>query len=310
MEHIGSSLRKLAESRGLEITSSKQTLKKVEVIELVRQQRAENRQDLIYSARPFVLCGMPLKRPPVGTLIHRRRNGRFFLHIHGHAEYGLPFGQDRLVAIWAATQAVRQRSRIVEFQSGAQILEEFGLPHNGVSYRRLTDGFKRVFGSTIYFGSGDDSGRQDVFDCARFCFFDRLRVWYSRDDHNEGNLAGLPNRIELSERFWEEIRAHPIPGELNVVRGLANSPGCLDFYLWLTWRCHLARGDEKIRLFGPTGLQVQLGSDDYLRARDFRRTIARWIATVKACWPECPVRLAPDGENLHVSPASAIHKRL
>ena len=38
MEHIGSSLRKLAESRGLEITSSKQTLKKVEVIELVRQQ--------------------------------------------------------------------------------------------------------------------------------------------------------------------------------------------------------------------------------------------------------------------------------
>ena len=125
MEHIGSSLRKLAESRGLEITSSKQTLKKVEVIELVRQQRAENRQDLIYSARPFVLCGMPLKRPPVGTLVHRRRNGRFFLQIHGHAEYGLPFGQDRLVAIWAATQAVRQRSRIVEFQSGAQILVSF-----------------------------------------------------------------------------------------------------------------------------------------------------------------------------------------
>jgi hypothetical protein len=32
MEHIGSSLRKLAKSRGLEITSSKQTLKNVEVI--------------------------------------------------------------------------------------------------------------------------------------------------------------------------------------------------------------------------------------------------------------------------------------
>jgi hypothetical protein len=60
---------------------------------------------------------MPLKRPPVGTLIHRRRNGRFFLQIHGHAEYGLPFGQDRLVAIWAATQAVRQRSRIVRFEA-------------------------------------------------------------------------------------------------------------------------------------------------------------------------------------------------
>jgi len=27
-------------------------------------------------------------------------------------------------------------------------------------------------------------------------------------------LAGLPNRIELSERFWEEIRAHPIDARL------------------------------------------------------------------------------------------------
>jgi hypothetical protein len=55
MEHVGSSLRRLAEFRGLEITSSKETLKKVEVIELLRQQRAENRQDLVFNARPFVL---------------------------------------------------------------------------------------------------------------------------------------------------------------------------------------------------------------------------------------------------------------
>jgi len=114
------------------------------------------------------------------------------------------------VAIWAATQAVRQRSRDVEFQSGAYILEEFGLPHNGVSYRRLTDGFERVFGSTtleqatIPVGKMCSTARGSVF-------FYRLRVWYSRDDHREGNLAGLPNRIELSERFWEEIRAHPVP---------------------------------------------------------------------------------------------------
>jgi hypothetical protein len=195
MEHIGSSLRKLAASSGLEITSSKQTLKRVEVVELVQQQRAENRQNLIYSARPFVLCGMPLKRPPAGTLIHRRRNGRFFLQIHGHAEYGLPFGQDRLVVIWAATQAVRQRSRIVEFQSGAQVLEEFGLPHNGVSYRRLTDGFKRVFGSTIYFGSRDDTGRQDVFDCARFCFFDRLAYMSAA-----GKTGSGPSLYERTEQ--------------------------------------------------------------------------------------------------------------
>jgi hypothetical protein len=191
---------------------------------------------------------------------------------------------------WPSGQLLRPCASGVglsSFSPARRFSKSSALPHNGVSYRRLTDGFKRVFGSTIYFGSGDDSGRQDVFDCARFCFFDRLRVSYSREDHG-GNLPGLPNRIELSERFWEEIRAHPVPGELNVVRALAKSPGCLDFYLWLTWRCHLARGHERIRLFGPTGLQVQLGSDDYLRARDFRRTIARWLANGESVLARTP----------------------
>ena len=139
MEHIGSALRKLAAAHEIDISISKQTLKKVEVIELVRQQRADRKQDLVFSARPFVLSGMPLKRPPRDVLIHRRRNGRFFLNIHGHAEYGLPFGQDRLAVIWAATLAVQQKNRIIEFESGAEMLQTFGLNHNGVSYRRLTE---------------------------------------------------------------------------------------------------------------------------------------------------------------------------
>lgn len=44
MEHIGSSLRKLADSRGLEITSSKQTLKNVEVIELTHASGPAHRE--------------------------------------------------------------------------------------------------------------------------------------------------------------------------------------------------------------------------------------------------------------------------
>ena len=307
MEHIGSALRKLAAARDIEISASKQTLKEIEVIELVRKQRDDRKQDLVFSARPFVLCGMPLKRPPPDLLVHRRRNGRFFLNIHGHADYGLPFGQDRLVVIWAATLAVRQKSRIIEFESGAELLQTFGLNHNGVSYRRLTEGFKRVFGSTIYFGVGDDASGREVFDCARFCFFDRIRLWTSRGESNHG-IAGIANRIELSERFWEEIHAHPIPGELHAVRGFVNSPGCLDFYLWLTWRCHRALREQRIPLFGPTGIQGQLGSDEYGRQRDFRRTVARWLGAVRAYWPECPARLAASGDILYLQPSAAIHQ--
>lgn len=308
MDHVRSAVRKLVASKDIEIEASKHALKEIEVVELVRRQRADCRQELVFSARPFVLCGMPLKRPPPEQLVHRRRNGRFFLQIHGHSEYGLPFGQDRLAVIWAATLAVRQNSRIIEFESGSEILQTFGLNRNGLSYRRLIDGFKRVFGSTIYFGLGDDSCSREVFDCARFSFFDRMRLWTSRMEPREP-VSTPTNHIELSQGFWEEVQAHPVPSELHAVRGFVNSPGCLDFYLWLIWRCYGARREERIPLFGPSGLQHQLGSEEYGRERDFRRTIERWLTSVRTYWPDCPAKLAATSQAIYLHPSTAIHRK-
>jgi hypothetical protein len=68
---------------------SKRRFKQVESICLIRDQRANRQQDLAFNARPFVLCGLPLRRPPSTQLVHRRRNGNFFLHIVAHPDYGL-----------------------------------------------------------------------------------------------------------------------------------------------------------------------------------------------------------------------------
>jgi hypothetical protein len=81
---------------------SKRRFRQVESICLIREQRASGRQELAFNARPFVLCGLPLRRPPSSQVIHRRRNGNFFLHIVAHPDYGLPFGQDRLIPIWVS----------------------------------------------------------------------------------------------------------------------------------------------------------------------------------------------------------------
>ena len=43
-----------------------------------------------------------IRRLPPQTLKYSRRNGRFLLEIVGHPEYGVPFGQDRLVQIGRA----------------------------------------------------------------------------------------------------------------------------------------------------------------------------------------------------------------
>src|SRR5215471_3809556 len=76
-----------------------------ETIRMVRENRECEKQNLGFSARLFVLCGLPVKRPRAGCLLHERRNGQFVLQVTGHPSYGLPWGQDRLVPIFLATMA-------------------------------------------------------------------------------------------------------------------------------------------------------------------------------------------------------------
>ena len=64
-----------------EIGVTKQTLKKLEAIQMVREQQERHNQDIAYHARPCVLCGLPLRQPPADQLIYTRRNGRFLLEI-------------------------------------------------------------------------------------------------------------------------------------------------------------------------------------------------------------------------------------
>ena len=98
---------------------------------------------------------------------------------------------------------------------------------------------------------------------------------------SEGNI------ISLSDPFWQEIQAHPIPVDLNVVRGLTNNPGGLDLYMWLVWRCFSAKRTETVPLFGAYGLAAQLGVFEYTRDRNFRKRLKQWLQTVSLYWPEC-----------------------
>jgi len=192
---------------------------------------------------------LPIRQLPAGTRAYTRRNGKFFLEIIGHPEYGTPFGQHRLGLLWLATEAVRTQSPVVRFESASQILTEWDLTTGGEYYRRLASSFRRVFGSTIFFGTQSERGRSEVWDCSRVHFIDSLSLWFQRDCDSEGRRR--ENLVTLSAPFWEELRNHPIPVDAAVVRALANNPGCLDLYTWLTWRCYQARGTERIPLFGP-----------------------------------------------------------
>jgi len=45
----------------------------------------------------------------------------------------------------------------------------------------------------------------------------------------------------LSDEFYREISAHPIPTDLEAVKALSDSPAVLDLFMWLSYRCFIAK---------------------------------------------------------------------
>ncbi len=135
------------------------------------------------------------------------------LQVSGHAEFGLPFGRDRLAPIFPATMAARQRSKTIRFKSASFMLEIFGMAKGGKENRRLVSAFERIFGATI-------------------C--------HQRE-------SGGENVVTLSDEFFAEVMAHPIPADREAVKILVAAPGVLDLFLWLSYRALLRKDTRRFR---------------------------------------------------------------
>jgi hypothetical protein len=289
-----------------ELVISKRKLRQAEGSCLVRTKREEKNQTLAFSSRPFVLCGLPVRRPPEGELLFERRNGSFLLQVAGHPQFGLPFGQDRLVPIYLATLAVQQKSQTVRFKSGAEMLETFGMQKGGKEYRRLVGAFERIFGATIFFGTDAMVGKAKMVQRSRFHFLQEAQIWYDHQLEQRALSEHFENVIVLSDEFYREITSHPIPTDLEAVRVLAGSPAALDLFMWLSYRCFVARGREVIPLFGDRGLANQLGSVEYTRPRRFCQKLEQWLKLIRVLWPECPAEINRSGDALLISHGSAV----
>jgi hypothetical protein len=281
---------------------SRYRLKQAEGIALVRANREEGRQPLAFASRPFILCGLPIRRPPTDQLLFERRNGNFLLQITGHPQFGLPFGQDRLVLIFLA---VRQKSQAVRFRSAAEMLDTFGMAKGGKEYRRIVAAFERIFGATMFFSTESTRSTATVIHRSRFNFLKEAEIWYSRS----GDAPPGQNAITLSDEFYSEIFSHPIPADLEAIRVLAAAPALLDLFMWLSYRCFVAKGPESIPLFGPFGLTQQLGCVEYSRPSRFRAMLEQWLQTIRALWPECPAVISGDGRILWIDRCAAVHVR-
>jgi len=154
------------------------------------------------------------------------------------------------VPIFLATLAVKHKSPVVRFESAAEMLDTFGLNNGGKEYRRLVAAFERIFGATIFFGTDRLNDRARVVYRSRFNFFREAQLWYQRTGETLPLSRDFENLIVLSDEFYEEVTAHPIPTDLAAVKILSASPAVLD--MWLSYRCFFAKGEESVPILAST----------------------------------------------------------
>jgi hypothetical protein len=283
---------------------SKRVIARTGRVIAIRDDRQQNdkRQRIGYMARPFILCGLPFKKPGKTISHYERENGDEVFEITASPKHGLPFGMDFEVLIWVSMLAKRAMTanggkcpRVLQFASGADFLKAFDLPLDGRTYRRAQERFLRVFYSTFFFGKKNEHRARML----SVRFFDAIDLWFTKD-LDTPTLPGEDfknNRIELSEKFAKDLERFLLSIELDTVVAWANNPTQVYFNMWLGWRCYTARGGEKIPLMGRGGLKEQCGFEGYGGHQgrlDFRRKVKKLLDNAKLSWPDCPAKLVTD----------------
>ena len=264
--------------------------------------------DLGFMARMMALCSLP-RTNPGNRLQYKRQNGPFTLYMVAGGGNKLPFGNfPRLLLAWVSTEAVRTQSReLVLGRSLSEFMRALGVysssgGRGGVQparrgFTRLRNQMNRLFGCTVSLIYEDENGRATV----NSLIADRTELWWTP---NRPDQAGLwESKIELSEKFFQEIIRHPVPIDINTLTAIKRSTLGLDLYLWLVYRTFALRAPLRLswrQVYRQFGAHPD-NAHDKKTVQNFRIKVLRELKKIKMAWPGLNYTTAPGVLILHPS---------
>ena len=250
--------------------------------------------DMGFMARLMALCSLP-RTNPGNRLQYKRQNGPFALYIVAGGGNKLPFGNlPRLLLAWLSTEAVKTQSReLVLGKSLSEFMRTLGMGDRSGSPRgdrtRLRNQMDRLFHSHVQLIYEDEQHKASVSSQVA----DRTDLWWNPKRPDEPSL--WDSKIELGEKFFNEIVSHPVPLNMNTLRALKRCALGLDLYLWLTYRTFALRAPLRLtwrHLYRQFGTDPTKASDKFI-VRNFRQNVLRELKKIKLAWPELNYSTAP-----------------
>ena len=244
--------------------------------------------DMGFMARLMALCSLP-RTNPGKRKEYVRRNGPYTLGMSAGINNRLPYGNlPRLLLAWLCTEAVRTQSRelilgssLSEFMRKLDVLSSDSGGTTGIR-TRLRNQMKRLFRCQVSLIYANDRGETSVSSLIA----DRTEFWWNERKPNERTL--WESKIELGEKFFQEIIRHPVPIDMNILKAMKRSSLGLDWYLWLNYRTFTLK--RPLRLSWKQ-LYHQFGADpakagDKNTVNRFRTHALRELKKIKAAWPD------------------------
>ena len=216
--------------------------------------------DLGFVGRVLALCSLP-RTNPGNQDKYIRRNGPFTLVMTATGEYKLPYGTlPRLLMAWVSTEAVRTQNReLVLGDSLAHFMRTLGIYNSGGHPQtRLKNQMRRLFNASIRLIHKHEHGER--FIASQIA--DRGEFWWDPKRPAERTL--WQSKIRLGEEFFNEIIHHPVPLDMNTLKGLKRSPLGLDLYMWLVYRTFKLDAPLRLSLAGALSA-VRGGPEPILR---------------------------------------------
>ena len=250
-----------------------------------------------FLARTMALCSLP-RTNPGNRHQYKRANGPFKLVMVAGADNKLPYGNlPRLILAWLCTEAVKTQSReLVLGKSLSKFMRTLGIYNSGGKPQtRLRNQMKRLFGCTVSMIYEDEHGEQFISSLIA----ERGEFWWSKPDE----LSLWDSKIELGEKFFQEIIRNPVPIDMNTLTALKRCALGLDLYLWLTYRTFTLRDPLRLswrQVYRQFGLHPDKASDKRT-VLDFRRKVLRELKKIKLAWPGLNYTTAPGVLILHPS---------
>ena len=213
----------------------------------------------------------------------------------------LPFGNlPRLLMAWLCTEVVRTGSRVLVLgPSLAKFMKTLGVYSSGGGREqiKLRNQMRRLFGCTVSLIYEDENGEVAV----NSLIARRTEFWWN--ERKPGERVLWDSKIELGEKFFNEIVRHPVPIDMNTLTALKRSSLGLDLYLWLVYRTFALRAPKRLTwrlLYSQFGAHPDKASDR-VTVRNFQRKALRELKKIKIAWPGLNYTTAPGLLILHPS---------